>query len=97
MISANADFRLQAAVRGLGISRITASFCSAAVAGGALVRLKFAGYTCEPLRVYALLPGKKLQPEKVRHFLDALSHHARTTREDAGWRFHGIGEAPPAA
>ena len=58
--------------------------------------MRFAGYTCEPLRVYALLPGKKLQPEKVRHFLDSLAGHARLTREDMGWQFHhDQGTSPP--
>jgi hypothetical protein len=27
---------------------------------------------CEPLKIYALLPGRKLVPAKVRVFLDAL-------------------------
>ena len=94
--SANADIRMQAAMRGLGVTRITASFCAAAVASGALARVRFAGYTCEPLRVYALLPGKKLQPEKVRHFLDSLAGHARLTREDMGWQFHHDKGTSPA-
>lgn len=80
VISANADFRLQAAIQGFGVTRVTASFCSAAVASGSLMRVVMPGYTCEPLRVYALLPGKKLRPAKVRHFLDALAAHARTSR-----------------
>lgn len=96
VISANADIRMQAAMRGLGITRITASFCAAAVASGTLARVRFAGYTCEPLRVYALLPGKKLQPEKVRHFLDSLAGHARLTREDMGWQFHHDKGTSPA-
>ena len=61
-----------------------------------LARVRFAGYTCEPLRVYALLPGKKLQPEKVRHFLDSLAGHARLTREDMGWQFHHDKGTSPA-
>src|SRR5574337_2178530 len=73
VVSANADFRLQAAIQGFGVTRVTASYCSAAVARGELARLTLPGYTCEPLRIYALLPGKKLRPEKVRHFLDVRS------------------------
>lgn len=78
VISANADFRLQAAMNGFGVTRVTASFCAPAVAAGTLVRLRLPDYTCEPLRVYALLPGKRMVPEKVRHFLDALAAHSRT-------------------
>lgn len=80
VVSANADFRLQAAIHGFGITRVTASFCAAAVASGSLVRVRLPGYTCDPLRVYALLPGKRMIPEKVRHFLEALAAHARTQR-----------------
>lgn len=78
VVSANADIRLQAAIQGFGVTRVTATYCSAAVARGELVRLTLPDYTCEPLRIYALLPGKKLRPEKVRHFLDVLAAHART-------------------
>ena len=80
IVSNNADFRVQAAIAGLGVTRVTATFCAPQLASGALVRLSMPGYTCEPLRVYALLPGKRLVPEKVRHFLDALAAYARTQR-----------------
>lgn len=80
VVSANADFRLQAAIHGFGITRVTASFCAAAVASGSLVRVRMPGFSCDPLRVYALLPGKRMIPEKVRHFLDALALHARAQR-----------------
>lgn len=80
IVSNNADFRVQAAVAGLGVTRVTASFCAPQLASGTLVRLRMPGYTCEPLRVYALLPGKHLVPEKVRHFLDALTANERAQR-----------------
>ncbi len=70
--SGNADMRLQAAVAGLGVARITATFCERALRAGRLRRL-LPKHTCAPLRVYALLPGKRLMPAKVRLFLDALS------------------------
>ncbi len=73
--SGNADVRLQAAVAGLGVARITATFCAQAVREGRLRRL-LPDYTCAPLRVYALLPGKRLMPAKVRMLLDALSQQA---------------------
>jgi len=71
MCSANADVRLQAALAGLGVARITSSFCAAQVRKGHL-RSLLAHHSCEPLRVYALLPAKRLMPEKVRVFLEAL-------------------------
>lgn len=75
MTSSNADVRLQAALAGLGVARITATFCAAAVALGRLQRL-LPDYDCEPLHVYALLPAKRLMPQKVRVFLDGLGEHA---------------------
>ena len=73
--SGNADMRLQAAIAGLGVARITATFCEQAVRTGRLTRL-LPDYTCAPLRVYALLPGRRLVPAKVRLFLDALGAQA---------------------
>lgn len=75
LCSGNADVRLQAAVASLGVARITATFCEQAVAAGRLRRL-LPDYVCAPLRVYALLPGKRLMPAKVRMFLDALGEQA---------------------
>ena len=40
-------------------------------AAGRLVRC-CPGWRCAPLRIYALLPGRRLMPAKVREFLDAL-------------------------
>jgi DNA-binding transcriptional LysR family regulator len=69
--SGNAGVRLEAAIQGLGVARITATFCAQALAAGQLVRL-LPQWECAPLRIYALLPGRKLVPAKVRVFLDAL-------------------------
>jgi DNA-binding transcriptional LysR family regulator len=69
--SGNAGVRLVAAAEGIGVARITATFCAQAVAEGKLVRL-LPQWQCEPLKIYALLPGRKLVPAKVRVFLDAL-------------------------
>ncbi|WBY00001.1 LysR family transcriptional regulator [Ramlibacter tataouinensis] len=73
--SGNAEVRLRAAIAGLGVARITATFCAPAVAQGRLVRL-LPQWTCEPLRIYALLPGRRLVPAKVRAFLDGLEQEA---------------------
>ena len=80
MRSGNASLRLASATEGLGVARITATFCEQAVARGALVRL-LPDWTCDPLRIYALLPGRRLVPSKVRVFLDALEHEARGSAE----------------
>jgi DNA-binding transcriptional LysR family regulator len=73
--SSNADVRLQAALAGLGVARITSTFCTAALRQGRLQRL-LPEHRCEPLHVYALLPATRLMPQKVRVFLDRLSEHA---------------------
>jgi DNA-binding transcriptional LysR family regulator len=73
--SSNADVRMQAAIAGLGVARTTATFCAPAVGSGRLRRL-LPTYACAPLRVYALLPGKRLMPAKVRMFLDELGERA---------------------
>jgi DNA-binding transcriptional LysR family regulator len=73
--SGNAEVRLQAAIAALGVTRITATFCVDAVARGALVPL-LPGWKCEPLKMYALLPGRRLVPAKVRLFLDWLEEEA---------------------
>ncbi len=72
MRSPNAALRLQAALAGLGVARITATYCDAAVAAGRLVRL-LPDFDCDPLRMYALLPGRQRLPARVRVFLQALA------------------------
>jgi DNA-binding transcriptional LysR family regulator len=73
--SGNAEVRMKAAIAGLGVARITATFCAASVARGELVRL-LPDWQCAPLKIYALLPGRRLMPAKVRVFLDGLEHEA---------------------
>jgi DNA-binding transcriptional LysR family regulator len=70
MRSGNAGVRLQAAIEGLGVARITATFCAEAVAKGQLVQV-LPQWHCSPLKIYALLPGRMV-PAKVRVFLDLL-------------------------
>jgi DNA-binding transcriptional LysR family regulator len=69
--SSNAGIRLEAALAGLGVARITATYCEPAVQDGDLERL-LTDFECAPLRVYALLPARRLMPLKVRIFLDRL-------------------------
>ena len=55
LVSSNAHIRLQAALAGHGVLRVTASFTRAAVEAGSLKRL-VPDHVCEPLSVHALLP-----------------------------------------
>jgi DNA-binding transcriptional LysR family regulator len=77
LVSSNADIRLQAALAGLGVLRVTASFTNAAVEAGLLRRI-LTDHVCEPLNIHALLPARQFVPAKVRCFLDALDAHGRS-------------------
>lgn len=80
--SGNAGVRLQAAIGGLGVARITSTFCAQAIAERRVVQV-LPAWRCMPLRIYALLPGRKLVPAKVRVFLDALEEEARDYQTQA--------------
>ncbi len=73
----NAEMRVRAAVRGLGVARMARSVGDAEVETGRLVRV-LSDYEPTPLRVYALMPARKLVPRKVRVFLDALEAQGMT-------------------
>src|SRR5688500_6113184 len=72
ILSPNADVRRRATLEGLGVSRIVYTFCKDMVDDGRLKEL-LTDYVCSPLRVYALLPGRRLMPPKVRVFLELLN------------------------
>ena len=78
MRSGNAELRLKAAIAGIGIARITSTFCAQAVTQRLLVPL-LPQWRPEPLKIHALLPGRTLVPAKVRVFLDLLEHEADGT------------------
>lgn len=78
--SGNAEMRRAAAIAGLGVARITQTFCSAAVSRGELIQL-LPDWDCAPLRIYALLPGRRLVPAKVRAFLDGVEAQASATSD----------------
>jgi len=80
MRSPNADVRRRATLDGLGVSRIVLTFCEEHVRRKRLQPL-LVDYTCAPLRIHALLPGRRLVPPKVRVFLDLLG--ANTPAENA--------------
>ena len=75
LVSSNAHVRLQAALAGHGVIRVTATYAKAACEAGLLQRL-LPDHVCEPLNVHALLPTRQFVPAKVRVFLDALDAHA---------------------
>jgi DNA-binding transcriptional LysR family regulator len=71
--TSHAGVRLQAAIAGIGIARVgAASYAEQAVREG-LLQPVLPGYACMPVPVYALLPGQRHMPAKVRVFLDTLS------------------------
>jgi hypothetical protein len=58
-------------VDGLGVTRLSPRFVREALVEGKLVRV-LPGYASSPLKVYVLMPARKLMPASVRAFLDAL-------------------------
>ncbi|AOY94879.1 LysR family transcriptional regulator [Cupriavidus sp. USMAA2-4] len=67
----NAELRLKAATEGLGVARLSSRFAGEEVELGRLVRL-LPAYTSSQLKVYVLMPARKLMPASVRAFLDVL-------------------------
>jgi DNA-binding transcriptional LysR family regulator len=68
----NVGMRLQGVIDGLGVGVLATHYCQRALASGKIVQL-LPDFRITPTRVYALLPGRRLMPAKVRLFLDALS------------------------
>jgi DNA-binding transcriptional LysR family regulator len=82
LTSSNAHIRLQAALAGHGVLRVTASYTAEAVAAG-LLRRVLPDHVCEPLNVHALLPARQFVPAKVRCFLEALEAQAHGHQAEA--------------
>lgn len=70
--TSHADFRKRAALEGVGIIRVTSTFCQNEVENGTLKRL-LPDYECQPLKVIALMPTRRLTLPRVRLFLDTLA------------------------
>ena len=83
----NAELRLKAALDGLGVTRLSPRFVHDAVAQGQLVRV-LPAYASSPLKVYVLMPARKLMPASVRVLLDMLEQTLGVpeTRRPAGRR-----------
>lgn len=67
----NAEIRRKAAIAGIGVSRLSPSFVEEQVREGLLVRL-LPAYSSSPLKVYVLMPARKLMPASVRALLDLM-------------------------
>lgn len=67
----NADIRRKAAEEGLGVARLSPKFVEEQVRQGTLVRV-LPAYTSSPLKVYVLMPARKLMPAAVRALLDLM-------------------------
>jgi len=67
----NAELRLKAATEGLGVARLSPRFVKEELELGRLVRV-LPAYTSSPLKVYVLMPARKLMPASVRAFLDVM-------------------------
>ncbi|WP_020202198.1 MULTISPECIES: LysR family transcriptional regulator [Cupriavidus] len=71
MRTQNAEIRLKAAMDGLGVARLSPRYVQEELDQGRLVRV-LPGYTTSPLKVFVLMPARKLMPASVRVFLDVL-------------------------
>lgn len=71
LVSANADFRKRAALEGVGVFRVAQTFCQIEIKAGQLKRL-LPNYECQPLKIFALMPARRLTLPRVRLFLNAL-------------------------
>lgn len=67
----NAEVRLKGAIDGLGVARLSPRFVHEQLGHGQLVRV-LPNYMSSPLKVYVLMPARKLMPASVRAFLDVL-------------------------
>ena len=68
----NGDALLEAAIRGLGIS-VQPSFIAAAAIEAGSVREILSGFQMPELGIYALLPGNRYVPQRVRLLIDYLA------------------------
>lgn len=73
--SSNAEVRRTAALHGVGVTRVVASFCDSFVKKGRLVRL-LPQYQCAPLCVYGVIKERRLMPATVKKLFDELEKSA---------------------
>jgi DNA-binding transcriptional LysR family regulator len=63
------------------VARITSAFATELVASGVLQEV-LTDFQIPPMRVYAVFPGRRLMPAKVKVFMDAL--HRRIEQSARG-------------
>ncbi|TDR77910.1 LysR family transcriptional regulator [Paludibacterium purpuratum] len=68
----NVGMRLNGVVAGLGVGLLSSYYCRREIADGRIVPV-LPTFGVAPMRVYALLPARRLMPAKVRVFLDELA------------------------
>ena len=88
----NAEIRLKAATDGLGVARLSPKFVDEQVRQGQLVRV-LPAYASSPLKVYVLMPARKLMPAAVRALLDVMEHTVGAAAPARGVRRAGKAEA----
>ncbi|MGO4325814.1 LysR family transcriptional regulator [Cupriavidus sp. 2TAF22] len=71
MRTQSAELRLKAALDGLGVARLSPRYVQDELDQGRVVRV-LPAYTTSPLKVFVLMPARKLMPASVRVFLDVL-------------------------
>ena len=71
MRTQSAEIRLKAATDGLGVARLWPRYAQDELDQGRLVRV-LPAYSSSPLKVFVLMPARKLMPASVRAFLDVL-------------------------
>jgi DNA-binding transcriptional LysR family regulator len=92
MRTSNSELRMQAAIAGFGVARITSVFATDLVASGALQEV-LTDFQSPPMRVYAVFPGRRLMPAKVKVFMDALHRRIERSRQHADVRPTFLDEA----
>ncbi|WP_313950226.1 LysR family transcriptional regulator [Accumulibacter sp.] len=89
----NGDALLEATIRGLGIS-VQPTFITAAAIEAGSVRQILTDYPMPELGIYALLPGNRYVPQRVRMLVDYL---AGRIGERPYWETTKVARQPPAA
>ncbi|HWV03887.1 LysR family transcriptional regulator [Ralstonia sp.] len=92
MRTSNSELRMQAAIAGLGVARITSVFATDLIASGALQEV-LTDFQSPPMRVYAVFPGRRLMPAKVKVFMDALHRRIEHSRQHTDMRPTFVDEA----
>ncbi|SPA02651.1 Transcriptional regulator, LysR family (fragment) [Cupriavidus taiwanensis] len=78
----NAELRLKAAIDGQGVARLSPRFVQEQLELGQLVRV-LPAYASSPLKVYVLMPARKLMPQACACSLTCWSRPSACPRRGA--------------